>query len=174
MPFQRTPPHVDPEASQGPLQRAIGRMTNTRAMVVLEGSLLYQLTTWRMVPILMRLTGGRFAALLPIPVGIVETRDARNGRPHRRAAVYFHDGDRVVVIPSKAGLPDNPHWYDNAIADPDVLFESQPYRAEPVEDQASRKQLWAHADRIHPASAIYRQRAAESGRTIPILRLTPR
>lgn len=174
MPFQRTLPIVDPEAPQGPFHRAISRLVNTPAMVTLEGSLFYQLTTWRVVPILMRLSGGRLARLLPVPVGIIETRDARNGRPHRRAAVYFHNGDRVIVIPSKAGLPNDPFWYHNAIADPDVLFESRPYRAEVIEDQASRKRLWAHADRIHPATAIYRQRAAKSGRTIPILQLTPR
>jgi deazaflavin-dependent oxidoreductase (nitroreductase family) len=143
-------------------------------MVTLEGSLPYQFTTWRVVPILMRLTGGRFAGLLPIPVGVIETRDARNGRPHRRAVVYFHDGDRVIVTPSKAGLPDDPFWFQNAVADPDVLFESRPYRAEVVEDQASQKRLWEFADRVHGASAIYRRRAAKSGRTIPILQLVPR
>lgn len=174
MQYQRTLPYVDPKAPHGPFHRAIARLVNTRAMVTLEGSLLYQLTTWRFVPILMRLTGGRFAGLLPVPAGIIETRDARNGRPHRRAVVYFHDGDRVIVTPSKAGLPDDPFWYQNAIADPDVLFESRPYHAEVVEDQASRERLWALADRVHSASAIYRERAARSGRTIPILQLVPR
>ena len=173
MPYRRTLPYVDPEDPQGPLHRAIGRVANTRAMVTLEGSLLYQLTTWRIVPVLMRLTGGRFARLLPVPVGVIETRDVRNGRPHHRAVVYFHDGNRVIVTPSKAGLPDDPFWFQNAMAEPDVLFESRPYHAEVVEDQASRKRLWALADRVHGASAIYRQRAAKSGRTIPVLQLVP-
>jgi hypothetical protein len=145
-----------------------------RTMVSLEGSLFYQLTTWRVVPILMRLTGGRFAGLLPVPVGIIDTRNAQNGSQHRRAVVYFHDGDRVIVTPSKAGLPDHPFWYQNAVADPDVLFEAQPYRAEVVEDPASRERLWALADRVHGASAIYRERAGTFGRIIPILQLTPR
>jgi hypothetical protein len=174
MSFQRTLPYVDPEEPQGPLHRAIARLVNTRAMVSLEGSLVYQLTTWRVVPILMRLTGGRFAWLLPVPVGIIETRDARNGGRHRRAVVYFHDGNRVIVTPSKAGLPDDPFWYQNAIADPNVLFEAQPYRAEVVEDPASRERLWGLADRVHGAAAIYRERAARSGRIIPILQLTRR
>lgn len=174
MPYQRTLPYVDPEDPQSPLHRAIVRLVNTRAMVVLEGSLPYRLTTWRIVPVLMRLTGGRFARLLPVPAGVIETRDARNRRPHRRAVVYFHDGNRVIITPSKAGLPDDPFWYQNAIADPKVLFESQPYHAEVVEDQASQERLWELADRVHGASAIYRERAARSGRTIPILRLTPR
>jgi hypothetical protein len=174
VPYQRTLPYVDPEKPQGLLHRAIARLVNTRAMVSLEGSLFYQFTTWRVVPILMRLTGGRFARLLPVPVGVIDTRNARNGNRHRRAVVYFHDGNRVIVTPSKAGLPDHPFWYQNAVADPDVLFEAQPYRAEVVEDPSSQERLWALADRVHGASAIYRERAGKFGRIIPILQLTPR
>jgi deazaflavin-dependent oxidoreductase (nitroreductase family) len=173
VPYQRALPYVDPEKPQGLFHRAIARLVNTRAMVSLEGSLLYQLTTWRVVPILMRLTGGRFAGLLPVPVGVIDTRDARNGSRHRRAVVYFHDGNRVIVTPSKAGLADHPYWYQNVVADPDVFFEEQPYRAEVVEDTASQVRLWALADHIHGASAIYRERAAKFGRVIPILQLTP-
>jgi F420H(2)-dependent quinone reductase len=174
MPSQRTLPYIDPEAHQNPLQRAGLRLMSTRAMVALEGGLPFQLTAWRLVPILMRLTGGRFARLLPIPVGVIETRDARNGNRHRRMAVYFHDGERVTVIPSKAGLPDDPFWYQNALADTAVLFESRPFRAEPVEDEAEKKRLWALADRFYPPGVTYRRRAAQAGRTIPILQLVPR
>jgi hypothetical protein len=174
MPHQRTLPYVDPESHQSPLRQAVLRSMSSRAMVALEGGLLFQLTAWRLVPILMRLTGGRFASLLPFPAGVIETRDARNGKRHRRVVVYFHDGERVTVIPSKAGLPDDPFWYRNALADPAVFFESQPFRAEPVEDQATQERLWALADRFYPPCVTYRQRAGRSGRTIAILQLVPR
>jgi hypothetical protein len=147
---------------------------STRAMVALEGGLPFQLTAWRLVPILMRLTGGRFARLLPFPAGVIDTRDARNGNRHRRMVVYFHDGKRVTIIPSKAGLPDDPFWYQNALKDPAVLFESQPFHAEAVEDEATKERLWALADRFYPPCVTYRRRAAQAGRTIPILQLVPR
>jgi deazaflavin-dependent oxidoreductase (nitroreductase family) len=149
------------------------RMMDRSAFAALETWLPYRLTAWRLVPVLMRLTGGRFAALVPLPFGVIETRDARNGRPHRRAVLYFHDGDRVVVIPSKAGWPENPYWYENAMAEPDVRFESKPFRAETVEDPEARKRLWSLADEFYPPSAAYRERAAGAGRTIPIVQLTP-
>jgi F420H(2)-dependent quinone reductase len=171
VPYQRSLPRIDPEAHQSPLRRAMLRLMSTRAMVALEGGLPFQYTAWRLVPILMRLTGGRFAWLLPVPVGVIETRDARNGKRHRRVVIYFHDGARITVIPSKAGLPDDPFWYQNALEDPAVFFESLPCRAEAVEDQAARKRLWALADRFYPPSAAYRRRAAQTGRTIPILQL---
>src|ERR1044071_6223750 len=133
MPSQRALPYVDSHARQSPLRQAMLRQMSSPLMAATEGSLPFQLTAWRLVPILMRLTGGRFARLLPIPVGVIETRDTRNGKPHRRPALYFHDGDRIAVIPSKAGLADDPFWYQNALANPNVLFESQPLRAERVE-----------------------------------------
>jgi deazaflavin-dependent oxidoreductase (nitroreductase family) len=174
MSYQRALPHVDPEAPRGPLHRAAMRLASTRAVVVAEAALPARLTVWRIVPRLMRLTGGRFAWLVPVPVGVIETRDPRNGRPHRRVVIYFHDGERVTVIPSKSGLPEDPFWYRNALADPDVSFESVPFRAEPVEGEADRARLWRIADRFYPPSVAYRRRAAESGRTIPILQLVPR
>lgn len=122
---------------------------------------------------LMRLTGGRLAFLVPLPIGVIETRDARNGRPHRRVVLYFHDGDHVIVIPSKAGRPEDPFWYENALAEPNVRFESRPFRATSVEDSTSRKRLWDLADRFYPPSVTYRKRAARTGREIPLLQLVP-
>lgn len=174
MPRQRTVLYVDPEAAQGPLRRTALRLMSTRAVVALEGGLPFQWTAWRLVPVLMRLTGGHFARLLPMPVGVIETRDARNGNRHRRCVIYFHDDERVTVIPSKAGLPSDPYWYRNALAEPAVLFESQPFRAEPVVDEAHLRRLWALADRFYPPCVVYRQRAARAGRTIPIIQLSLR
>lgn len=170
MAFQRNLPHIDPEAKKGRLLHFVLRMMSKNVAVALEGSLPSRLS-WRLMPILMRLTGGRLAWLVPLPIGVIETRDARNGKPHRRVVLYFHDGDRVVVIPSKAGLPEDPFWYHNALADPAVRFETKPYRAEPVDDPASEERLWAMADRFYPPSVTYRTRAARSGRRIPLLRL---
>lgn len=173
MAFQRKIPEVDPSRRQGPLLRAALRMLSGEAAVAFEGSLPFRIFVWRLAPVLMRLTGGRLASLLPLPVGLIETRDARNGRPHRRVVVYFHDGERIVVVPSKAGWPEDPFWYRNALADPAVGFEARPFRAEPVEDPAARQRLWDLADRFYPPSVTYRARAGRSGRTIPLLQLVP-
>jgi len=171
MSFQRTPPSVDPTAKRGRLLSAGLRFMGRPAMVAFETSVVFRYTAWRIVPVLMRLTGGRFAALVPLPIGVIETKDSRNGRPHRRAVLYFNDGDSVIVIASKAGWPEDPFWYRNALADPAVRFEARPFRAEPVEDAAEQERLWRLADVFHPSSVAYRERAARAGRTIPILRL---
>ncbi len=50
----------------------------------------------------------------------------------------------------------------------------QSYLVEIVDDEPSRTHLWALADRVFPPFARYRESAARTGRTIPILQLVPR
>ena len=164
-------PHVDPQPPRGVL-RTLARLMESAAFSALERSLPNRLIAWRLVPWLMRVTG-RLTVLRPFPVGLLETRDRRNGRPHRRVAIYFHDGDRVVVVPSKGGMPTDPFWFENAVADPEVRFGGHPFRAEAVADEGELARLWELGDRFYPPYAGFRERAGRSGRTIPILRLTP-
>jgi deazaflavin-dependent oxidoreductase (nitroreductase family) len=170
---RRPLPYVDPQAPRGPVQRAWIRLLSTRLTPWFERTFVWRLTGWRLAPRLMRLTG-RLSVLRPLPTALLETRDARNGRPHRRAVVYFHDGERVTIIPSKAGLPEDPFWYRNALAEPEVMLGGQPFRAEVVENEAERARLWKLADPFFPPYADYRRHAARAGRTIPILQLVPR
>jgi deazaflavin-dependent oxidoreductase (nitroreductase family) len=111
---------------------------------------------------------------LMLPTALLETRGARTGRLRRNGVIYFHDGERVVIIASKLGAPEHPSWFHNVRANPDVQLGGQPFRVEVVDDEASRARLWELADRVFPPYSTYRERAARVGRTIPILRLVPR
>jgi deazaflavin-dependent oxidoreductase (nitroreductase family) len=162
-------PYVDPNARRGPLYRAYARLVGMRVMGRLS-----QLIVWRLDPVLMRLTGGRFGFGLLLPTALLETRGARTGEVRRNAVIYFNDGHRVTIIASKLGLPEHPSWYHNARANPDVTFGGHPYTAELIDDEASRTRLFALADRVFPPYAAYRARAAVAGRAIPILQLVPR
>ncbi len=165
--------HVDPQASRGPVSRALVRVLGTRFMLWFERTLMWRVIGWRLVPRLVRLTGGRLGGKMPLPTGLLETKDARNGRPHRRVVFYFHDPEKVTIMATKAGLPQDPFWYQNALTDPDVRFSGRPFRAQPVNAEAERARLWAIADHYFPPFAAYRARAARSGRQIPIVQLTP-
>jgi deazaflavin-dependent oxidoreductase (nitroreductase family) len=166
--------HVDPEARRGPITRAQLGLLSTRFVLWFERTLVWRTLWWRVVPRIVRLTGGRVPRNMPLPTALLETKDSRNGRPHRRVLFYFHDAEKVTVIATKAGLPEDPFWYRNALADPDVLLGGAPFRAHPVDDEAERARLWALADRYFPPFASYRALAARSGREIPILQLVRR
>ena len=128
---------------------------------------------WRVDPLLLRATGGRFSLGPGTPTLLLETTGARTGRPRAHAVIYFNDGDDLIVVASKFGAPEHPAWFHNAHRNPDVLVNGLPYRATTVEGGAELDRLWALADQVLPAYAVYRERAAETGRTIPILRLVP-
>jgi len=160
--------YVDPHRHRGILYRAWARSVATPF-----GFWLSRHIAWKIDPFLLRLTDGRIGSGLIIPTLLLETHGARSGRRRRNGVIYFHDGHRVILAASNAGRPVHPAWFYNARANPEVKLNGQPYRAAIVEDEAEQARLWALGDRVFPPFATYRESAARSGRTIPILQLTP-
>jgi deazaflavin-dependent oxidoreductase (nitroreductase family) len=154
---------------RGPLYRAYARFQGTRFAMWLSRTL-----AWKLDPPLLRLTGGRFGFGFPLPTALLETTGARSGQPRRNGVIYFHDGDDAILMASKAGAPEHPAWFHNVVAHPDVQLGGLPFRAAVVEGDAERARLWALADLVFPTFARYRAMTAGVGRTIPLLRLTPR
>jgi deazaflavin-dependent oxidoreductase (nitroreductase family) len=159
---------VDPRKHRGFLYRAWAHSVATPF-----GLWLSRHIGWKVDPFLLRLTRGRIGTGLIIPTLLLETVGAKSGQPRRNGVIYFYDGDWVILVASNAGRPAHPSWFHNARANPDVKLNGQLYRAEVVEGEADRARLWDLADRVFPPFSTYRKSAARSGRTIPILRLTP-
>lgn len=158
---------VDPPPRRGLTFRLYGRLFGTtRPAMWFSKTVL-----WKLDPVVHRLTGGRFGLAFGLPTAVLETTGAKSGERRRNTVIYFHDGDRVTIIASKFGFPQNPSWFYNALANPHVLLGGERCDAVVVRDEAERRRLWELADRVFPAFAIYRERAAGAGRTIPILQL---
>src|SRR5215208_701293 len=151
--------YVDPYQPQGRLYRAVCRFATTRPGLWLSRNI-----AWKLDPYLLKLTAGRFSSGGPVAAALLETRGARTGRLRRNATLYFHDGERVTIVASKAGWPRNPAWYHNLRKHPDVVFGGLPFRAEIVLDEAERQRLWDLADRVFPQYADYRAWAGKAGR----------
>ena len=166
-------PHVDPRTPRGPLYRLFVWFISTGFMTWLSRTRLWSAVIWRIDPVLMRLTRGRLRTGMLLPTALLETRGARTGRLRSNAVVYFHDGERVTIIASQAGRPENPSWFYNARANPDVTLAGRPFRAEVIEDETERARLWELSYRVLPAFARYQETAGRAGRTIPILQLVP-
>lgn len=159
--------YVDPNQPRGWFSSAYAAFSNTRL-----GRFLSIHVVWKLDPPLMRATGGRLGFDLMIPTALLETRGARSGKLRRNAVIYFHDGERVTIIASKLGLPNNPAWFHNLRANPDVTLGGVPMRATVVEGEAERRRLWTLADQVFAPYAAYRREAAQANRTIPIVQLT--
>jgi len=128
---------------------------------------------WRLDPILLRLTGGRLSTTVVIPTGVLETRGRHCGHRRRNAVIYVPDGDGVVIAASNAGAACHPDWFHNLSAAPEVTFNGIPMVAAAIGDPTEQARLWPLADRVFPGFAAYRREAAEAGRSIPLIRLSP-
>lgn len=161
--------YVDPYQRRGRVYLAICRLSTSKA-----GRWLAEKLAWRLDPLFLKLTRGRFSTTGPVACALLETRGARTAQRRRTATLYFHDGDRVTIIASKQGRPEHPAWYHNLHKHPEVVFGCVLFRAEIVEDEAERQRLWDLADRVFPQFATYREWAGKTGRVIPIVQLVGR
>ena len=64
--------------------------------------------------------GGQMAGL---PLLLLTTTGAKTGRALIKPLAY-KDGDRIFVIASFAGSPNNPAWFNNLVANPTVTVRS--------------------------------------------------
>ena len=112
--------------------------------------------------------GGPFegAALL-----LLTTTGARSGERRTSPVVYSTDGDRLVIVASKAGAPNNPAWFHNLIANPTVTVEvgTDAFEATAaVTDEAERRRLFDAQAAMMPGFKEYEQKTS---RVIPVVTL---
>jgi len=72
-----------------------------------------------------RANGGKVLSgpFVGAPLLLLTTTGAKSGRPTTTPLVYTRDGDRIVIIASKAGAPTHPSWYHNLKAHPTPTIE---------------------------------------------------
>jgi deazaflavin-dependent oxidoreductase (nitroreductase family) len=116
-----------------------------------------------------RANGGKVGGQMEnIPLLLMTMTGAKSGRTITLPLAYSTDGDRIVVIASYAGAPNNPSWYHNLIAYPVVTVElgGEKYQARAtVAVGAERDRLFKQqADKL-PIFNEYQQKTA---RRIPV------
>lgn len=57
------------------------------------------------------------------PMILLTTVGARSGRERISPLTYTMDGERIVVIASRAGADRHPDWFHNLVVNPDVTVE---------------------------------------------------
>ena len=115
--------------------------------------------------------GGMFADM---PLLLLHTTGAKSGLPRINPMAYLVDGNRLVVIASKAGAPTNPDWYHNVVANPDVKVEvgTEQFQARAtVAEEPERTQLYEKMATLNPGFAEYQRKTT---RIIPVIILTRR
>ena len=110
--------------------------------------------------------GGQFEGA---PMMLLTTTGAKSGQARTKPVVYTKDGDRFVIIASKAGAPTNPDWFHNLVANPEVTLEVGderfPARAT-VTSGEERRRLYDAQAALMPGFADYAQKTT---REIPVV-----
>ncbi len=113
--------------------------------------------------------GGRFEGKTLL---LLHTEGAKSGEKRVNPVAYVKDGNRLVIIASKGGAPDNPGWYYNLLAHPvvnvEVGTETYQARAE-VTSEPERSRLYAKMEEMMPGFADYKEKTT---RVIPVFTLT--
>lgn len=104
---------------------------------------------------------------------LLTTTGRRTGEPRTRPLIYERAGDAYVIVASKGGAPQHPHWYLNLVAEPQVEVqlgaEVFPARARTATGE-ERARLWELVNRQWPDYESYQQRTK---REIPVVVLEP-
>lgn len=97
---------------------------------------------------------------------------AKSGESYVTPLVYLDDAGRYVIFASKAGAPNNPGWYHNVKAEPNVSIEVGTDKFDALAEEATgdeRERLYRTQEEGMPQFAEYVEKTA---RTIPVIVLT--
>jgi deazaflavin-dependent oxidoreductase (nitroreductase family) len=119
-----------------------------------------------------RASGGKRASKINgQDIALLTTVGKKSGKPRTVPLMAFEDqGDRIVVA-SMGGQPQDPAWFNNLVANPDVTVElgADKYNARAsVVPSDDRERLWTRIKRDAPQFAGYEQKTT---RVIPLVRL---
>ena len=114
--------------------------------------------------------GGQFEGA---PLLLLHTVGAKSGQQRVNPMMYRKVGDSVAVFASKAGVPTNPDWYHNLVANPRVSAEIGTQTTEftaRVAQGGERDRIWDEQKREYPGFADYETKTT---RQIPVVILDP-
>jgi deazaflavin-dependent oxidoreductase (nitroreductase family) len=104
-----------------------------------------------------------------MPTLLLTVRGRKSGKLYRTALIYGEDAGRYLVIPSDGGADEDPSWYLNLLADPqvDVQIMDEKFAARArVATPDEKPALWDIMTRIFSTYNTYQKK---SKRDIPVV-----
>jgi deazaflavin-dependent oxidoreductase (nitroreductase family) len=119
-----------------------------------------------------RTDGAEGGTMMGLPVIILTTLGASSGKVRKTPLMRVEADGEYAVVASKGGAPDNPSWYHNVVAHPQVELQDGAERHDYTARELTgheREAWWAKCVEAFPQYADY---ATKTARTIPVLLLT--
>ncbi|HLZ72770.1 MAG TPA: nitroreductase family deazaflavin-dependent oxidoreductase [Dehalococcoidia bacterium] len=104
-----------------------------------------------------------------VPTLLLTTTGRHTGEPRLTPLIYGKDGDRYLIVASRGGAPDHPHWYKNLAANPEVQLQvgAERFAARARTANAEEKPaLWKAMTQIWSG---YDEYQAKTSREIPLV-----
>lgn len=105
---------------------------------------------------------------------LLTIKGAKSGQPRVYPLMRVSDGNNYIAVASKGGAPENPLWYNNLVAHPDVTVEvgREKFAATArLLTGDEREQAFAKAVAVFPP---YREYQKKTDREIPVFLLVSR
>jgi deazaflavin-dependent oxidoreductase (nitroreductase family) len=130
-----------------------------------------------------RLTNGRIGSKWrigagfrkPVPILLLEHVGRKSGTLFTAPLLYLEDGRDLVIVASQGGLPKNPQWYANLLANPATQVHLPREKARHVRARVAtaeeRAELWPRLVELYADFDTY---ASWADREIPVIVLEPR
>jgi deazaflavin-dependent oxidoreductase (nitroreductase family) len=122
-----------------------------------------------------RANGGKAGGMFEgMPLLLLHNTGAKSGKDYVTPLVYLEDDGRQVIFASKGGAPENPGWYHNLKANPEVSIEVGTETIDVTAEEATgeeRERLYGIQEKEQPQFAEY---ATKTDRKIPVIVLVPR
>jgi deazaflavin-dependent oxidoreductase (nitroreductase family) len=118
-----------------------------------------------------RAQGGKGVGQFGDALVLLHHTGARSGVERVNPLAYFDDGERLVIVASRGGAPQNPDWFYNLRAHPDTTIEigteTRAVRAVEITGD-DYEQTWARLTAAMPNFADYQTKTT---RRIPLVAL---
>jgi deazaflavin-dependent oxidoreductase (nitroreductase family) len=105
------------------------------------------------------------------PIVVITSKGAKSGSLRKNPVMKVEKDGKYVAIASKGGAPDNPEWYHNFVAHPEVELqdgpEAHPYTARLLSGE-ERQEWWEYAVQTWPTYGEYQKK---TDREIPVFLL---
>lgn len=107
------------------------------------------------------------------PIVVITSVGAKSGNLRKNPVMRVERDGQYLAVASKGGAPEQPEWYYNFVAHPEVELQDGPvkktYRVR-VLDGEERADWWEHAVSTWPTYASYQEK---TDRQIPLFLLSP-
>lgn len=108
------------------------------------------------------------------PIVVITSVGAKSGVLRKNPVMRVERDGKYLAVASKGGAPDNPEWFHNFVAHPEVDLQDGPdkktYSVRLLEDGPERDDWWQHAVATWPTYAEYQKK---TDRLIPLFLLEP-